>query len=46
MTTGAIAGFLVGRLHDGTTLPMAAVIAATGIMGLLAYLLLVRRAKV
>jgi DHA1 family bicyclomycin/chloramphenicol resistance-like MFS transporter len=27
-----VAGALVGRLHDGTTLPMAAVIAGCGVL--------------
>jgi len=39
---GAIAGALVGQLHDGTPVPMAAVIASTGILALLARHLLAR----
>jgi len=31
MTGGAVVGFLVGRLHDGTTLPMAAGVAASSV---------------
>lgn len=39
MGTGALAGWLVGRLHDGTTLPMAAVILAMATASLAARLL-------
>ncbi|MFZ4409083.1 MAG: multidrug effflux MFS transporter [Paracraurococcus sp.] len=39
---GAVAGALVGLLHDGTAVPMAAVIAACGLGGLLALRGLVR----
>lgn len=39
---GAIAGGIVGALHDGTAMPMAVVIALAGTGGLLSRLLLVR----
>ena len=39
---GAVAGALVGLLHNGTAVPMAAVIAACGIGGLVALRALVR----
>jgi MFS transporter, DHA1 family, multidrug resistance protein len=39
---GACAGALVGQLHDGTPLPMAAVIATTGVSALLFRHLLAR----
>ena len=34
---GAIAGTAVGQFHDGTPLPMAAIIGACGVLSLLAY---------
>lgn len=37
MTAGAVAGFLVGLLHDGTTLPMAAGVAASAIALFVAF---------
>lgn len=42
MTIAAAAGAAVGQLHDGTPLPMAALVAAAGAAALVAYLLLVR----
>jgi DHA1 family bicyclomycin/chloramphenicol resistance-like MFS transporter len=36
-------GWLVGRLHDGSTLPMATMVSTAGIGGLLVALTLVRR---
>ena len=39
---GAVSGAAVGALHDGTALPMGAVIAATGLASFLAHRLLVR----
>jgi DHA1 family bicyclomycin/chloramphenicol resistance-like MFS transporter len=36
-TVGAGAGALVGALHNGTALPMAGVIAACGLLGLVAF---------
>jgi DHA1 family bicyclomycin/chloramphenicol resistance-like MFS transporter len=39
---GALAGAVVGQLHDGTPLPMAAVIATTGLSAFLARHLIVR----
>lgn len=39
---GALSGAAVGALHDGTAVPMAAVIAAAGLTSLLAHRLLVR----
>jgi DHA1 family bicyclomycin/chloramphenicol resistance-like MFS transporter len=39
---GALSGALVGALHDGTAVPMAAVIAAAGMVSLLAHRLLIR----
>ena len=39
---GAITSGLVGALHDGTTLPMAAIVAVSGLGGLAARLVLVR----
>jgi len=40
---GAVAGLAVGQLHDGTPVPMAAVIAACGLLCLLAQRIAVRR---
>ena len=39
---GALSGAAVGALYDGTAVPMAAVIAASGLTSLLAHRLLVR----
>ncbi len=39
MTAGALSGWVVGRLHDGTTLPMAGTILFTSVLAMLAYLL-------
>lgn len=39
---GAVSGAAVGALHDGTALPMGAVIAVAGLASLLAHRLLVR----
>lgn len=39
---GAVTGALVGALHNGTAVPMAAIIAACGVLGVLARRLLVR----
>jgi DHA1 family bicyclomycin/chloramphenicol resistance-like MFS transporter len=39
---GALSGAVVGALYDGTAVPMAAVIAATGVTSLVAHRLLVR----
>jgi DHA1 family bicyclomycin/chloramphenicol resistance-like MFS transporter len=39
---GALAGAVVGQLHDGTPLPMAAVVATTGLSAFLARHLIVR----
>jgi DHA1 family bicyclomycin/chloramphenicol resistance-like MFS transporter len=39
---GALSAAAVGALHDGTAVPMAAVIAAGGLLSLLAHRLLVR----
>lgn len=36
-TLGALAGTAVGQLHDGTPLPMAAIIGACGLLSLLAH---------
>ncbi len=38
MAGGALAGYLVGRLHDGTTVPMAEVVLATTVLALLSHL--------
>ncbi|HLV77925.1 MAG TPA: Bcr/CflA family multidrug efflux MFS transporter [Marinobacter sp.] len=43
MTTAALAGVLVGVLHDGTPLAMATLIAGFAAAGLLSYVLLVQR---
>ncbi|MFN8753829.1 MAG: hypothetical protein ACK5ZP_17935 [Betaproteobacteria bacterium] len=40
--TAALAGCAVGWLHDGTSLPMAATIAACGVLALMARLALMR----
>jgi DHA1 family bicyclomycin/chloramphenicol resistance-like MFS transporter len=45
MAVASSAGWLVGRLHDGTTLPMCAMIAAMLAIGALAYVLLVIRPR-
>lgn len=42
MTVAAMAGALVGQLHDGTSRPMATAIAAAGALALVAYVTLVR----
>lgn len=42
MGVGALAGFLVGRLHDGTTWPMAASICVTSWLLLASFRLVVR----
>jgi DHA1 family bicyclomycin/chloramphenicol resistance-like MFS transporter len=39
---GAVAGALIGLLHNGTAVPMVAVIAACGVGGLVALRALVR----
>ena len=39
----AAGGWLVGRLHDGSTLPMALMVSSAGVGGLLVALTLVRR---
>lgn len=44
MALGATAGFLVGLLHDGSTLPMTGTIALMGTASLVAYWTLVRGA--
>jgi DHA1 family bicyclomycin/chloramphenicol resistance-like MFS transporter len=43
MAIAAVAGVLVGHLHDGTSLVMATVIAACAAAALASYLLLVQR---
>jgi len=43
MAVGAFAGFMVGRLHDGTTWPMAASICAASWLLLASFHVLVRR---
>ncbi len=43
MAAGALAGWLVGWLHDGTTIPMASVIAIMAVGALLAHRLLITR---
>jgi DHA1 family bicyclomycin/chloramphenicol resistance-like MFS transporter len=45
MATASVAGWLVGRLHDGTTRPMTVIIAAMVIAAALAHGLLVRRRR-
>lgn len=44
MSGGAVAGWLVGRLYDGSARPLATMVAVMGLMSLLVYLGLVRRA--
>jgi DHA1 family bicyclomycin/chloramphenicol resistance-like MFS transporter len=39
---GALAGWMVGALHDGTAVPMALGVALAGVGGLLAKTLLAR----
>lgn len=36
MSTGAVAGWAVGKLHDGTTVPMASVVLAMAVLALAA----------
>jgi DHA1 family bicyclomycin/chloramphenicol resistance-like MFS transporter len=43
MAVAACAGWLAGRLHDGTTVPMSAMIAAMLFIAAIAFLLLVPR---
>ena len=43
MAVAAIAGALVGHLHDGTSLVMATIIAASAAAALASYLILVQR---
>lgn len=43
MASGALSGYLVGRLHDGTTLPMTLVIAASALACLAAHTLTPQR---
>jgi len=45
MAVGAFAGFVVGRLHDGTTWPMAASICAASWLLLASFHLVVRRGR-
>lgn len=45
MGCAALVGYLVGRLHDGTPLPMALAMAGTGWAALASYRLLVRRVQ-
>jgi len=45
MAVGAFAGFMVGRLHDGTTWPMAASICTASWLLLASFHLLVRRGR-
>lgn len=42
MTTGAVAGFMVGILHDGTTRPMTTIIAVTSLLSLASFVLLIQ----
>jgi DHA1 family bicyclomycin/chloramphenicol resistance-like MFS transporter len=42
MTIGAAAGFVVGRMHDGTPVPMALAIAIAGGLSAIAFGLLAR----
>ncbi|MBF0094646.1 MAG: Bcr/CflA family drug resistance efflux transporter, partial [Alphaproteobacteria bacterium] len=42
MSTGAVAGFMVGALHDGTTRPMTTLIAVTSLLSLASFLVLVQ----
>lgn len=44
MALGATAGWLVGLLHDGTTLPMTLTIGIMGTASFIAYMLIVRGA--
>lgn len=39
MSAGAVSGWVVGRLHDGTTLPMTATMLAASVLALLALAL-------
>lgn len=44
MGTGALAGWAVGLLHDGTTRPMAAVVLVMGVAAAATYFGMIRRA--
>lgn len=44
MALGALSGFIVGQVHDGTTRPMTTVIAVAGVATLLSYLFMRPRA--
>nr|WP_269446052.1 multidrug effflux MFS transporter [Paramagnetospirillum magneticum] len=44
MSGGAVAGWLVGTLYDGSARPLAAMVAVMGLLSLLVYLRLVRPA--
>ncbi|HXP97386.1 MAG TPA: multidrug effflux MFS transporter [Telmatospirillum sp.] len=43
MALAACASWMVGRLHDGTTLPMTAMIAAMMVLGTMSFVLLAKR---
>jgi DHA1 family bicyclomycin/chloramphenicol resistance-like MFS transporter len=43
LATGALVGFAVGRLYDGTPVPMAAAVALCSLAALASYLALLRR---
>ncbi len=45
MAVAAGAGWLVGRLHDGSTLPMTVTVAAMIYTGAIAYVLLIKRGR-
>jgi DHA1 family bicyclomycin/chloramphenicol resistance-like MFS transporter len=45
MVVGGLAGFTVGRLHDGTTIPTSVSIATTGILTAVSFYVLVRPGK-
>ncbi|CAA7619224.1 Permease of the major facilitator superfamily [Candidatus Terasakiella magnetica] len=44
MSGGGVAGWLVGRLYDGTARPMVTVIAVSGLLSLVIFFTVVRRA--
>lgn len=45
MLFGAVAGYLVGQLHNDTIIPMVLIIAASGVATLVSYVTMVHRRK-
>jgi DHA1 family bicyclomycin/chloramphenicol resistance-like MFS transporter len=45
MTTGALSGLVLGRLHDGSAMPMTLLVAVSAVSAALCFALLVRRRR-